>query len=573
MKKVGLIFALICTGFSFVNAQNEEVGNVEVNVVDQYKANIKEAVKISNQPGFVDTTTIKLPVQYGIKPQMLSFKYHPEVLQPMRVGRIRLGKLPQNMVRLGARNYGTALAEIVLSNSRSKTFNWDLDIRHFSSQKGVKDVAYDKTPYMINEVKLGGRWILKNYRLDAKAGLDWNSHSYYGIPNTAEDVGVVIPDIQKNAFQRYFGAVNVDRVFKGKKAIFQKAGINYHYFTNNWETNEQLISGTSYWRLPQEVKSHLLGAELNVDWQSTQMGVNNFDRNQLNVKFFPKAMGRYMGVNYTLGLNLNFYNSSESLAGTEESGFITYLFPEIALEAELVKNVLFAFGGWTGDVTVNGIYNLTKTNPFLLPETGITPTALNKVYGGLEGAIAKNISYKLEGGVNFVRSLPLFFRSGDSLTVPYNGENLPAFETVFVRGNFVYARGEITYNRKNTSINGYGEYFEYNLYKNNSGDLENAYHLPTLKIGVDAMQKLKEKFEVRAGVAFVGGRKALDADGQFYKAKMKNIVDVNLGIGYNVNNNFSARLDFANLLSQEYEIWLGYPSQRFRVMLSLMYVF
>ena len=54
---------------------------------------------------------------------------------------------------------------------------------------------------------------------------------------------------------------------------------------------------------------------------------------------------------------------------------------------------------------------------------------------------------------------------------------------------------------------------------------------------------------------------------------MKDIWDARLDIGYNINNNLSAGLHFANLASQQYDLWLGYPAQRLRVMLSLMYKF
>jgi outer membrane receptor protein involved in Fe transport len=87
------------------------------------------------------------------------------------------------------------------------------------------------------------------------------------------------------------------------------------------------------------------------------------------------------------------------------------------------------------------------------------------------------------------------------------------------------------------------------------------------------VQRLREKIELKASLAYVGGRKALSADGKYYKADMRNIWDTRLGIGYNINNNLSASLEAANLASQQYDLWLGYPAQRIRVMLSLLYKF
>ena len=121
MKKIFVASAMLFVFGSSAQAQPEKnVGSVEVNVVDQYKASIKEASKIANQPDFVDTTTAKLPVSYSIKPQMLSFVYKPAPIQPVRVSGVRLGKLPANMIRLGGGIYGSALAEIVLLGKSEK---------------------------------------------------------------------------------------------------------------------------------------------------------------------------------------------------------------------------------------------------------------------------------------------------------------------------------------------------------------------------------------------------------------------------------------------------------------------
>jgi len=417
---------------------------------------------------------------------------------------------------------------------------------------------------------LGGGWVLKDYRLKTNLVVDWNSNSYYGIPGSAAEAGVAIPNLEKNNYQRYFGGVEFDKIYKNENSIFQKAGINYHYFSNNWQTSEHLISAKTSWLFPQKVKDHILGAGLNMDFQNTNLDALQQKKNQLNVQFFPKAMGKFEWLNYTLGLNFNFYNTTNK---GEENQFSSYFFPEIALTTVLVRDVLNVFAGWTGDVEMNGVYSLTKQNPFMLPGVNLVPTAMQKVYLGAEGALAKDIAYKIEGGFNFVRSMPLFFRSGDSLTMPYDGKNIPAFAVAYARGSFVNLRGELTYNHKNIDINGFAELYNYNLYLNNSGDLKNPFHLPRMRVGIDYTHTIREKIVAKVGLAYVGGRNALQADGAYYAAKMKDIWDARLGIGYNINNNLSASLDVANLASQQYDLWLGYPVQRIRVMFSLMYKF
>ena len=581
MKK-SIIVLLVAIAFQYsTKAQTEEknVGSVEINVVDQYKASIKEPSKITDQPGFADTTTKKLPVNYGINPELLRFSFSPKPIQPVKVSGVRLQKLPKNMVRLGAGNYTSALAEVVLSNSRSQTFNWDVALRHFSSQNGVKEIAYDKSPFMENELRLGGKWLLRDFRLRAGVGADFNSFSYYGIPDGTNEA-LFPKDLQKNAYQRYFGTVELERVFQKSLQIFQKAGINYQYFTNNWNTSEHLLTLGTDWIYPKKVEDHIIGAALNANWLSANIGTIATESSQLNVQFFPKAIGKLNWFNYTLGLNFNFYNTTTNLNAIGQNNFSMYFFPEIAIQAELARNVLSVFAGWTGNVTMNGLHSLTEQNPYFAPTAALTParevltpTATNRLYGGLEGAVAKNISYKAEIGFNSVKNLALFYRSGDSLTIPVNNVNLPAFSVLYVKGQYADIRGELTYSHKSTEVSGYAQFYNYTLQTGKDVDLKNPAHLPALKVGVDVSQKLKSKFDVRAGLAVVTGRKALENDGKIYVADMKNIWDARLDIGYNINNNLSAGLHFANLASQQYDLWLGYPAQRLRVMLSLMYKF
>ena len=571
MRKIICTLAAIVALSNVALAQTEKsVGSVEIDVIDQYKASIKKATKISDQPDFVDSTTKKLPVQYRIYPEVLVYTFTPEPIQPVKVKSVKLGPLPKSMIKLGGGMYGTSLAEILLSSSRTEKFNWQVGINHFGTQKGVKDIAYDKSPMMENSLFLSGRWILKDYRLKAKAGVDWNRYSYYGIPANYADSGIALPELAKNDYQRYFGQIDFDRVYRKGKGIFEGAGLSYHYFANNWNTTENLLHVKTIWSLPQEVKENKLGAELNVLWLNNNRQPLMTTNNQVLIQFFPKAKGKYDWFSYTAGINFNFYNTQVAVGEIRTNDLDFYVFPEIAIGAELVRDVLAFFAGWTGDATVNSQYSIGKINPYILPAINLMPTRTNRIFAGLEGAVASNISYKLEANLRAVSDMVLY-RLSDSITTNYDGSDLPAFSPVYVDGGIFQGRGEVTYNAKQTAISGFAEFNGYNL---KIGDDKTApLQLPKLRIGADVKQTIREKFEISAGLAYVAGRQALSQDGPILKADMKNIFDVYLGLGYNINSNLSAGIEFTNLISQQYEVWLSYPSQRFRALVYLSYKF
>jgi len=575
MKFTQNISPLLISAFWALNlaAQPERnVGNIEINVVEQYRANIKQAAKISRQPDFADSTTVKLPVNYSINPQMLVFDYQPQTIQPVKVTGVRLPKLPTSLVRIGGGNYTTSLAEVLIGSSRAQGFSWDVGLRHFGSRAGVKDIIFDNNPFYENAIYGDLGWVKKDYRLKAKIGADWNINSFYGIPEIAGEGGYDPGDLQQNNFQRYHSRLQFDRIYRTNQTPFRSAGVGYHYFTNNWQTNEHNLDVNTLWELPKPIENHIVGGQINAFWLQTNRGVANFTTNQLNVQFFPTIKGKYNWLNYTLGINFNVFNVSQVMEGQEAIKNVTpYIFPEIKGEVIVVRDILSIFGGWSGDVKQNSTHSLMMQNPFILPEVALVPTAQNKIYAGLNGVLARNITFKAEAGINFVRDFALFYRSGDSLTTFFDGAEIPAFTVLYADGNYSKIRGELTYKIKNTDVGVFGELFNYNLKLD--GNSTTPYHLPTTRVGVDARHRIKDKITVHGALAYLGGRQALDADGLFYEAKMKDIWDARLGINYNINNNISAAIDVHNLAAQQYDLWLGYGAQRARVMLSLMYKF
>lgn len=571
MSKAYITATILFAGLSLWAQPEKNVGNIEINVVDQYRANIKQASKISRQPDFTDSTTSKLPVRYGITPQMLVFVYQPQLIQPVKVSGVKLPKLPTSMVKIGGGNYTTSLAEVLIGSARSQSFSWDVGLRHFGSRGGVKGIVYDQNPFYENAIYGDLGWVKGDYRLKAKLGADWNINSYYGVPKELDD-SFIPGELYQNNFQRYHTRLQFDRIYRMNQTAFRNSGVGYHYFTNNWQTNEHNLDVNTLWELPKEIENHIVGAQVNVLWLNTQRGFSGLATNQLNVQFFPTIKGKYNWLNYTLGLNFNTFITTQTLAESEpEKDFTPFIFPEIRGEVIVVREVLSVFGGWTGDVRANSTYSLMQQNPFILPEVNLLPTAQNRFYAGLNGVLARNITFKAEAAFNFVRDMALFYRNGDSLTQLFNDTPLPAFDVRYARGNYSKLRGELIYKIKNTDVGIFGEVFNYNLKIN---DLAiTPYHLPRTRMGIDARHRLQDKVTIQAALAFLGGREALDSDGLLFESRMKDIWDVRLGVNYNINNNLSAAVEVNNLAAQQYDLWLGYAAQRARVMLSLMYKF
>ena len=87
----------------------DEVKSVEIRVVEEYQAQVRSAQKISEQPSFSDTTSEKLPVAVRINPKAMSLDFAPEAIPAIRLGRVKLPKLPTQSVSVGGGNYACLL--------------------------------------------------------------------------------------------------------------------------------------------------------------------------------------------------------------------------------------------------------------------------------------------------------------------------------------------------------------------------------------------------------------------------------------------------------------------------------
>ena len=148
MKKI-LYTALFLAPLSLW-AQEEtgdEVKSVEIRVVEDYKAQVRSAHKISEQPSFADTTSEKLAVTVRIQPKGMVIDFDPDPIPSIQLGRVKLPKLPTQKVSLGAGNFTGTYASFVLSSPRSKKNVWGIKALHDGTLSGVNSPFYTQPTY------------------------------------------------------------------------------------------------------------------------------------------------------------------------------------------------------------------------------------------------------------------------------------------------------------------------------------------------------------------------------------------------------------------------------------------
>jgi hypothetical protein len=156
-----LILGLMLVTDMHVSAQDL---NKEVYVVRPYEPTLSDAVKFNFLPENTQVETTIPHFDYSIAPKKLESAFTPDLIKPAKTVATSLPKIYNSWLKVGVGNYATALAELNISNVRSKQYAYGLYFYHKSSSGKVTLANDEKVPsgYGLDNVKLYGRSIYPN---------------------------------------------------------------------------------------------------------------------------------------------------------------------------------------------------------------------------------------------------------------------------------------------------------------------------------------------------------------------------------------------------------------------------
>ena len=199
MKRTVLLGLMLLPVLAWSQEESgDEVKSVEIRVVEDYKAQVRSAHKISEQPSFADTTSEKLDVNVRIQPKGMVIDFDPDPIPSIRLGRVKLPKLPTQKVSLGAGNYTGTYASFVLSSPRSKKNVWGIKALHDGTLGGVNSPFYTQPTYA-NTLLADFQRATKNWNFKTQALLQANYHSFFGAAETGQ------LDTVRGAWQQTYG--------------------------------------------------------------------------------------------------------------------------------------------------------------------------------------------------------------------------------------------------------------------------------------------------------------------------------------------------------------------------------
>ena len=552
MKRTVLLGLMLLPVLAWSQEESgDEVKSVEIRVVEDYKAQVRSAHKISEQPSFADTTSEKLDVNVRIQPKGMVIDFDPDPIPSIRLGRVKLPKLPTQKVSLGAGNYTGTYGSFVLSSPRSKKNVWGIKALHDGTLGGVNSPFYTQPTYE-NTLLADFQRATKNWNFKTQALLQANYHSFFG----AAETGIL--DTVSGAWQQTYGInqqwLRTSNPTSKVLATYRRGGISYLYTHAGFATSEHLAKTVHTIEL--EAGDQEINLELGYQF-SQYNGWSVAGGQYHNFKIAPFTQGKNGILSYEFGLDF----SGTQTSGLAQDRFEFYVFPKVNLQAEILRRTLAIYGGWDGSSKQQTLQSLIQEVPQISLDQEFRLSGQNRGYVGMQGALIGKLQYRLEGAMTFMSDAVQFTRDTVLSAVDMNGTLLPALSVSYAEQVLKTSfRGELNLPLKQLTISSYAQFNAY------SGD--SFFGREGQIIGGLLSYEIND-LRVSTAAKYVGGRYS----GASTELSLESYTDVNLQLGYEINDNLSINLRAYNLLNQDYQTYLGYRVRGVRGLFVLNYQF
>jgi len=558
--------------FSFllpVNAQQKkQETNLkrEVTLYNPYKPSLPDAKKRSFLPEMNDTVKVRPEFRYEISSKPFLPIYTVNPIKAVTLLPDPLPKLYKSYVKIGLGNYITPLAEISITNERSKKGSIGFYARHFSSngkielQNGKRVYA----GYMDNDASLFGKKFFRKSLLEGSIDLTQKTRYAYGYNTDLTDYVPVKKDIRLN-YENIGGKAALTSINLDSASFSYKFDVMYNYFynTKNFFQNSVRLEGM----MSKSFNGLYIGSGIRYDYDKVNDFIIPDPKYIFSISPFIKK--RNDQWNFTLGFQA-------LLERNLDLNPVLHLYPDLNLGFNVVPTYLSFFAGISGKLEKNDPLKIISENPFLvtdgtlfkLPNTNHTLIFSTGLKGnsGIGGNYLFSASYSLINNMLLYSSLIL---PPESLKQEVGNHFIPLSDDV----ELLNIHGEI-----NGLINdkffyyGSADWYKYTLSENDF-----AWNKPDWETTIGVKYNLLDKVIAGLELTGTGPRKLLVKEMQlldppsFFYFQAPVHLNLNLSAEYRYSKIISVWAKFNNISYNPYYEWAYYPSKRFICMLGFTY--
>jgi hypothetical protein len=566
-----------------VNAQvkKQETGlKREVTLYNPYKPFLPDSKKRSFLPDMNDTSKVRPDFRYDINTTPFLPEY---TISPIKAAALLpdpLPKLYKSYINIGLGNYITPLAEISITNERSKKGSIGFYGRHFSTNGKVELDNGKKVfaGYMDNDVSLFGRKFFRKSLFKSSVDFSQKVRYAYGYsPVMIEYYNPMLIDVSPPKRDLRMRYNNLDAKASLSSLTLDSTSFsydfdvyyNYFYNTKNLFQHSAGITGI----MAKSYQGFYVGSGIGYDYYRLSDFLFNDPKYIASISPFIKKSAEQwsfkLGIQALLDKNLT---ASAKL----------HIYPDINFTFNVVPSYISLFAGLSGKLEKNEPAKIISENPFLLSNGSLfkLPNTNHEliVSTGLKGNTGLGGNYMVSASYSLINNM-LFYSNivfPDSTFTPDRGSYFSVLTDDVELFN-VHAEMSGAINDK-LLFNGMVNLYKYTLSKYDYAWNKSAWDG---KLGL----KYNLRDKIIAGMEIsVQGMRRLIVNGENYstttvlplnnpaeKIPMPAHFNLNLSAEYRYSKILSIWTKLNNISYNRYYEWAYYPSQSFLFMLGFTY--
>jgi hypothetical protein len=517
---------LYCFSFCVVHAQNDTSRRQTIEITSSYKPVLRNTVKINLYASPLTADTTRPRLAYNIPPQNLFFVYQPVSLKPLALTAdtaLHLGD--RNQLKVGFGSFTTPYVNGAFSFGDGKKNLLNVYGDYISSRGKIENQDFSEL-----NIKAAGSIFTPKNEVYANAGFSEHENYLYGYDHSLDSFAK--SDIRRS-YQDFSAGVGFRNTAKNDLNFIY----NPHLVLHNFSRENKATETTLELNIPVEKKfSDAVSIKLSA--------IGNFNKYQ--IKNSPLQVTNNL---FELSPEFVYYSDRFTFHGGVTPAWNNNevnLLPNIYAEAQLQQNVLIVQAGWVGKYISNSFRTLSGENPYMQDPSFLNNTKEIQYYGGIKATVGKHFNFNAKAAFVNYNNVPLFVN--DSLDgKSFYTKNERRVDNLQIHGDMNFISQD-----KFTFTAG----LDLNTY---TGLLDNAkaWELIPLKLTGSLRWNAFKQVLIKGDILAFSGAKALLSDGS--EKDLKGGTDLSAGAEFKINKQFSAWLDFDNVLNSKYERWNNYP--------------
>jgi hypothetical protein len=565
MKRTLIIIILFLLFILPAAAQTNQQGlKREVTLYNPYKPSLTDVRKRSFLPDLNDTSKVRPDFKYSIE----TVPYSPEyTISPIKAASLipdPLTRLYKSYIKAGFGNYLTPLAELSVTNERSKKGAIGLYARHYSTNGKLLKLDNDAkvyADYMDNDISLFGKRFLRGNYLEGSVDFMQKVRYAYGYEPDITGYDPSKKDI-KYPYQDAGAHISLGSLTLDSTSFSYDFDLAYDLFFTSGSRYQHNVGFTG--TMATMYKGFYAGSDIEFQYYQPSSTIYSEGKYVASLSPFIKKNTRQWsfkaGVQMLLDRNM-----------TSAPKF--HLYPDASFSFAIVPSYITFFAGINGNLERNDPKHIININPYLVSDTLFklknTSNAL-AISAGFKGNTGIDGNYLLSASYTFVNDMLLFENAVYPLNLPVAMMG-NTFIPMTDDGEIFKLHGEIGGIITNKiSYSAKADWYKYTL-----STYLKPWNLPLWDLAAGIRYNLMDKIIANADLTVIGKRDLAATTSGIY---IPNIpvdspahVNLNLGAEYRYTKILSFWVKLNNISFNRYYEWAFYPSQRFLLMAGFTY--